>query len=180
MKTVDLLRLKSLINIYRNQGHQIATLDPLHREWGSYQHGSYHREWGSRHWVSDPEAICLRTMMESSATQSSSAPASINLEAGGFSSEVTAETVVPDDCLVEILGPHWSSKINVSGTFDRKTVGNILETMDKSYCRTVSAEYTHVQTGEQFNWLSNALETHRIPTREERLRHYDLLVRTDR
>ena len=51
--------------------------------------------------------------------------------------------------------------------------------MYTSYCGTISAEYMHVPTSAQFNWLSMQLETHRVPTREERLRNYKLLVRTD-
>jgi 2-oxoglutarate dehydrogenase complex dehydrogenase (E1) component-like enzyme len=166
MKTIDLLRLKSVVHIFRNQGHQIATLDPLMREWGSdFQLPD--------HWKADPEAKSLHDMMNPSPGKEK-----INLKAGGFSSDVTVDTKVPHECLVEILGPHWSSS-NYSEMYDRKTVGNILETMYKSYCCNVSAEYTHVQCSEEFNWLSLSLEKHRKPTIEERIHHYGLLVRAD-
>ena len=46
----------------------------------------------------------------------------MDLQAGGFSSSVKPDDVVPSDCLEDMLGPHWAT--NTSETFDQKTVGN--------------------------------------------------------
>ena len=140
------------------------------------------REWGSdmvlpKHWEADPDAKHLMTTMVQVARHGTTT--SIDLQAGGFSSDVTTDTVVPSECLIEILGPHWASNHHANTALQDKTVGNILNTMYKSYCSTVSAEFTHVQSSEQFEWLSASLETHTKPSNEERLQHYDWLVRTD-
>ena len=63
MKSIDLLRLSNLVNIFRTQGHQIAALDPLAREWGLAKVGVSNHH-AVHHWVADPEAERLRTMMQ--------------------------------------------------------------------------------------------------------------------
>jgi 2-oxoglutarate dehydrogenase E1 component len=153
----DLLRLKSLVGIFRSKGHQIAALDPLSREWGEHKIAT--------HWLADPEATGLKKMMR---PDDSHVP---NLKAGGFSNVVKLDSIIPNDCLMDIVGPHWKK--------DQTQVGKILETMWKTYCSTSSAEYTHVQTSEQFHWLSSQLENHSHSTATEKRTRYEHLVRAD-
>jgi len=125
MRSSDLLRLKSLVGVFRSQGHQIACLDPLGRTSTST----------IEHWEADPEAKRLLIMMgkEGEEEEASGGGASrgiprhrhtrMDLQAGGFSSGVTSNDVVPLNCLNDILGPHWSNNYLYSETFDDKTLG---------------------------------------------------------
>ena len=151
MKAIDLLRLQTLVRRFRSKGHQIATLDPLLHKVEDAGTSSV------RHWRVDEKARRLAQMM---ATAEDGCEGNIDLSVSGFSPAVTEDSVVPEDALNEIVGPHWR-QIDHPGSSDLFTVGHILRAMQRAYCGNVSAEFVHVQTAEQFEWLSSHLECFR-------------------
>jgi len=106
MKAVDLLRLHTLVRRFRSKGHQVATLDPLF----GINHDS--DKTSVRHWRVDKKAQHLaQMMMVTENTTNNQCTANedglaIDLSNSGFTDGVTADTVVPADALLEVVGPH--------------------------------------------------------------------------
>ena len=120
MKAVDLLRLHTLVRRFRSKGHQVATLDPLFH----INHGS--NKSSVRHWRVDEKAQHLAQMMATENVTDNDGSANdgdlaIDLSNSGFTDGVTADTVVPADALLEVVGPHWR-QMDLSG-------GNALQTL---------------------------------------------------
>jgi 2-oxoglutarate dehydrogenase complex dehydrogenase (E1) component-like enzyme len=192
MKATDLLRLHTLVRRFRSKGHQVATLDPLF-------HANHDANKTSvRHWRVDKKAQHLAQMMSTENAAANLRHSSngkdnstIDLSDSGFTEGVTADTVVPTDALLEVVGPHWR-QMGLSLSHDDSatsscscppaaagpiTVGDVLRTMHSAYCRNVSAEFVHVQTVEQFEWLSSRLECFPVQSPTARRNHWKSLAR---
>ena len=182
MKAVDLLRLKALVDAFRSKGHQVASLDPLYaRTWRRSQQAGWVGQ-SLAHWRVDPEAQRLADLMDR-VKDHDHRERDIDMAAAGFSADTSAVAVVPPDALLDIVGPHAGTLASGGngghGGGGGVTVGDVLETMHQSYCGTVSAEFVHVQTTEQFHWLSQRLETPTPPSAADRRNAWRQLARAD-
>lgn len=183
MKAADLLRLNTLVSHFRNKGHQIATLDPL------FDDGNKKLLKHVWHWRADKEARRLAKIVSVDPNEGNN---TVDLSEAGFSDKVKEDTVVPEEALREIVGPHWEqirseprkqgeiancSLDSARSSAGPITVGMVLKRMYNSYCCNVSAEFTHVQTLEKFQWLSSHLESGPIYEDSARISQWKTLAK---